>query len=362
MQKEHIKAHTGLRGIAAAFVALLHMHFEDIIPPHLWKPFMNIVVSWYPVDVFFMLSGFILGYVYIYDINKPKVDYKDYFIKRFARVVPLHYLTMFAVGLMAIVSWRLGLPDRGYHFSDILPQLLMVHAYPYIGHGGWNGPSWSISMEFFAYIFIFPLMTKIVAKVKNSYVLIALLFTIFALIWAVSEHATLGWPAITRVVCHFSIGYLLYALTTFKNPIQLVASKYVNIWLFLAITWVFTRNGLPELCSRMAFQIVFAFLILGLADNKASFSKTILGNRLFLWLGTLSYSIYMIHNLIGKVIHVFYGRLSDEMWIKFLFVFVMYGVLLALSWITYNFFEVPSRNYLIRVCSKYNKSVEAVKK
>ena len=374
MRKEHIKAHTGLRGLAAAFVALLHMHFADIIPHVIWAPFMSIVVGWYPVDVFFMLSGFILGYVYVSDVSNPKINYKDYLVKRVARIVPLHYLTILAVGFMAMVAWYFGLPNEGYHLNEIPRQLLMVQAWPYLRGTSWIIPSWYVSISFFAYLFLIPLLLKFVSKMRKSYLLIALSFLVLAMVWAVimGNNTATGWPAITRMVCQFSIGYLLYSLTTFKNPISQLASKLVSVWLLLAIVWVFSCWPLPIIwksmhnefplttsvrlfqltTSRMLFEIIFALLILGLADNKKSLAKTILANRIFLWLGTISYSIYLIHNLIGKVIHPFVDKIPDGIWIRILIIIGVYAFLLAASWSIYKFFEVPSRDYVIKFFSK----------
>lgn len=346
MQREHIEAHTGIRGIAAALVALLHMHYEDLMPSQFWEPFMRIAVGWHPVDVFFMLSGFILGYVYIADIRHSSFNYKKYLVKRFSRVAPLHYLTMLGAGVMALVALYLNLPNRGYHLSDILPQLLMVHAYPYIGNGGWNGPSWSISMEFFGYIFLFPLILILVARSGKNYLLLLLYFFILAAVWALGEHATRGWPAVMRITCHFSIGYILYALSTFKNPIFWLASKFVSLWLFLAIGWLFAGSYFDPVTKRILFQIIFSLLILGTSNNKRSLAHTVLSNRVFMWLGICSYSIYMIHNLIGKVIHVFVDKIPEVLSIRVLIVLGSYAFLLLASWMTYKLFEIPSRNYL----------------
>lgn len=375
MRKEHIKAHTGLRGVAAAVVALLHMHFADIIPHDIFGPFVSIVVGWYPVDVFFMLSGFILGYVYVSDVSNPKINYQDYLLKRVARIVPLHYLTILAVGFMAMVAWYFGLPtEQKYLLNDLPRQLLMVHAWPYLAGRTWNTPSWYVSMSFFSYLFIIPLLVKFVSKIKKSYLLIALSFLVLAMVWALTmgNSAIAGWPGVRRAVCQVSIGYLLYSLTTFKNPVSQVASKLVSVWLLLAIVWVFSCWPLPMVwksmhnefpltisgrlfqltTSRMLFEFIFGLLILGLADNKKSLAKTILANRIFLWLGTISYSIYMIHDLIGKVIHPFVDKIPDGTWIHILIVIGMYAFLLAASWSTYKFFEVPSRDYLNKFLAK----------
>jgi len=381
MQKEHIKAYTGIRGIAAATIALSHIHLEDIMPRGSFGSLdpltiiMNNFSAWNQVDVFFILSGFILGYVYVPDVNNPKINYKDFLVKRISRIVPVHYLTILAIGLMAVVAWYFGIPNRGYHLNEIPEQLLMVHAWPYFLVLPWNGPSWYVSISFFAYLFLVPLLFKFVSKMRKNYLLITLFFLVLAMDWALTMTNTLtdgyGWPAINRVVCQFSIGYFLYSLTTFKNPVSQVASKLVSVWLLLAIVWIYSRwplsmvwqgihNEFPQMISRMLFQFVFALLILGLADNKKSLAKTILANRFFLWLGTMSYSLYMFHNIIGKVIHPFVDKIPDSTWIRVLISIGLYAFVLAVSWAMYKFFEVPSRNYVIKFFSKSKISTKYV--
>jgi peptidoglycan/LPS O-acetylase OafA/YrhL len=373
MQKEHIKAYTGIRGIAAATLVLSHIHLEDIMPRGSFGSLdpltiiMNIFSAWNQVDVFFILSGFILGYVYVSDVNNSTINYKDFLVKRIARIVPLHYLTILAIGLMAVIAQYFGIPNRGYHLNEIPQQLLMVHAWPYFLVSPWNGPSWYVSISFFAYLFLMPLLPKFVSKMKKNYLLISFSFLVLGMVWALTMTNTLtdgyGWPAINRVVCQFSIGYLLYSLTTFKNPVSQVASKLVSVWLLLAIVWINSRwplsmvwqgihNEFPQMISRMLFQFVFALLILGLADNKKSLAKTILANRFFLWLGAMSYSLYMFHNVIGKVIHPFVDKIPDSTWIRILISIGLYAFVLAASWSVYKFIEVQSRNYVIKFFSK----------
>ena len=275
MHKEHIKAYTGIRGIAAATLVLSHIHLEDIMPRGSFGSLdpltiiMNIFSAWNQVDVFFILSGFILGYVYVPDVSNPKINYKDFLVKRIARIVPLHYLTILAIGLMAVVAWHFGIPtDKAYHLNELPSQLLMVHAWPYFLSQPWNGPSWYVSISFFAYLFLVPLLFKFVSKMRKNYLLIALFFLVLAMDWALTMTNTLtdgyGWPAINRVVCQFSIGYFLYSLTTFKNPVSQVASKLVSVWLLLAIVWINSRwplsmvwqgihNEFPQVISRMLF-------------------------------------------------------------------------------------------------------------
>jgi peptidoglycan/LPS O-acetylase OafA/YrhL len=63
MTKEHLRSHTGLRGIAALIVAPVHMYCDEFVQgfDKFILPFLNSVFA---VDVFFVLSGFILPFVY----------------------------------------------------------------------------------------------------------------------------------------------------------------------------------------------------------------------------------------------------------------------------------------------------------
>ena len=88
-----IYSHTALRGIAAASVFLSHLYEEYRTAWHLDpKAFTLFLWSWPAVDLFFMLSGFILCWVYLGRDVSP--DWKDYLLARLGRILPLYYLTL----------------------------------------------------------------------------------------------------------------------------------------------------------------------------------------------------------------------------------------------------------------------------
>src|SRR5580698_8586607 len=87
-----IFSHTGLRGIAAMYVLFYHLFGGEkgaVHPNAFTKLF-----QWggYSVDLFFLLSGFILNWVYL---SGPRpLDWRSYLMARVARILPLYYLTM----------------------------------------------------------------------------------------------------------------------------------------------------------------------------------------------------------------------------------------------------------------------------
>ena len=87
-----VRGWTALRGIAAIWVVLFHFS------PHLATPFEGAWIEngYWGVDVFFTLSGAVLYYVYAATFADGLLSYKDFLWKRFARLYPVHFVTLFA--------------------------------------------------------------------------------------------------------------------------------------------------------------------------------------------------------------------------------------------------------------------------
>src|SRR5580658_1566025 len=150
-----IKAHTGLRGIAALSVFLGHAGFDRLWEGAAWFGGLYSFFYWQnpAVDLFFMLSGFILNYVYL---KGRKIDWRGYFSARFARICPLYYAGLLAILAMNYGAVRLGHPaSLDFKPSILLPNLVMLQEWPIPGFGfqtSVNTPSWSISVEVFLYV------------------------------------------------------------------------------------------------------------------------------------------------------------------------------------------------------------------
>ena len=82
--------------------------------------------------------------------------------RRLARVYPVHLVTLLIVAAMVWVSGRVGfqLTDAGYTTRDFVLNLLLVQTWVPDFHLNWNYPSWSISSEWFAYLF-FPVVVAV---------------------------------------------------------------------------------------------------------------------------------------------------------------------------------------------------------
>src|SRR5215212_4562930 len=102
MNLSHIKELDGLRGIAILLIIVWH-YFVSLVPRELmgedlWN---QLAITWSGVDLFFVLSGFLIGRILLF--NKDSKNYfKTFYIRRSLRILPLYYLVF---GLFALLYW-----------------------------------------------------------------------------------------------------------------------------------------------------------------------------------------------------------------------------------------------------------------
>lgn len=170
-----IYSHTGLRGIAALCVFVGHIYSTEAQNWGLQESFFRLFLwGGEAVDLFFILSGFILNYVYLSGHN-PRVAWNSYCVARFARIAPLYYLSLLVtphkLGVFAKIIVMFPLYASWFGFEFIAVTLLNLFMLAGVV-GDWtfsvNPPSWSISIEVLLYITAFPLLAKYARNIGRS--------------------------------------------------------------------------------------------------------------------------------------------------------------------------------------------------
>jgi peptidoglycan/LPS O-acetylase OafA/YrhL len=357
--KDHLYAHTGLRGLAALMVAPLHMQTQQFLGDELYLDLENFLFILPSVDLFFMLSGFILAYVYIFD----ELKWKEFFIARFARLFPLHLLTLFCVVLLVFGALTLGVQKTDYSFYELPIQLLLLQSLPYFESRAWNGPAWSVSMELAGYLIVFPLLYGVFNKVKcNSFYYVLLGICLVAVHLHYKYHAEifasliLGWGAFLRFFYCFIIGFCISVLSKQNQSItHWLVARNTTVLLICTSILVLSR------CIDIPLFVVYSslgLLLWAFSNNSESIGSKILGSKALVFLGVISYSVYMWHNFIGKIV---YGL--PKHWIfwetggfsGFLVYAVIMIALVLGSWISYNFYENISRQFITKRLSRKPK-------
>ena len=148
----------GLRGTAILFVILFHFTAaEGTLPAHTFGSVLQRVTSmgWTGVDLFFVLSGFLIGGILI-DVRQSPRYWKTFYLRRFLRIIPVYYLWIVAYVLLMRVAGPAiqarSFSGRGVvlgpaiyeHF--LFAQNIWIAALPGMA-GAWFGHTWSLAVE-----------------------------------------------------------------------------------------------------------------------------------------------------------------------------------------------------------------------
>ena len=285
-----LRALTALRFIAAMWVALFAFwpNLDVGVLPNL------VAKGYLGVELFFVLSGFILCHVYLEPHGEKRFSYKGFLWARIARVYPLHLATLIGVGALAFVALAAGMSVDGNILSwAALPaNLTMMHAWGLAPVAGWNHPSWSISAEWFAYL-SFPAFAVVAWSLRHRPLLaIGGAIVFLAGLYAAFEplagfpltQATIAWGALRIVPC-FALGCALYLLFR-RSPLKTPLLGAFAAVLLIAIS---ATLALPDAVTVTLFGLLILSLA-SLANDKAGW----LASKPAVYLGEISYSVYMV--------------------------------------------------------------------
>ena len=300
------------------------------------------------VELFFVLSGFILSHVYLHAFAEKRFSYRGFLWARIARVYPLHVFTLLgvmALGLAA-VSVGMSIDDSVLSWKTLPAHLLMVHAWGFAGEAGWNHPSWSISAEWFAYL-AFPLFALAAWPLRRRPWVAAAGAAVFLMgLYAAFERfagfplteATFRWGALRIVPC-FAYGCALY-LVYRRAPLPRAG--------LLALLAALVMVASASVMAWDAITVLAAgLLILALASIPAGKAGW-LGSKPAVYLGEISYSVYMVCAP-WQILAVNLAARATGAEDKRLHVLVWMGIILGLiaaAATTYHLVERPARKAL----------------
>ena len=356
---------TPLRGVAALMVAIYH--FDVVIANFVNQKFtMLIDKSYLMVDLFFIMSGFIM--LYVYSLKFATTVTKTNFIKfigaRFARIYPLHFFTLL---FWVAIFYGLHQPESPINKTSAIPtNLLLLHSFGIHNTLTWNVPSWSISAEWWAYM-IFPFLVLFLNKYKRygiitlSTISIILYFSIlYFLPRDIPTVSTLPAPCDLNVTYDYGCirgiaGFIAGMLTCIafqqKVAVQFFNRDFISILLILTTILLF-HFGVNDLL----IVVCFIPLVLTIVTNEKRVFR-LLQFKPLQYLGNISYSIYLTHGfamfylavpLLSKLGYVFRGPGSLQisfytgLWTCGIY---LVGVILISSF-TYYLVEKPCRNWL----------------
>jgi len=346
MYPNDIRPLTSLRIVAAIWV--LAYHFRD----HLGRDIdrLGVVAKGYlGVDLFFILSGFILSHVYLSRWETRTFNYGSFLWARLSRIYPVHLVTLAATIGIWLVGKTMGASFDPVAFDPaVLPQhLLLIHAWGTTPSVQWNFPSWSISAEWFAYLGFPVAAVFVLAFRRMAWAAVLGALAVFALMfWAVESH---GLPlsevtrlGFIRIIPAFLLGASLHLLgRTVSLPRSFALGGAAA-----AVGWIVVAATLGS--SDALIWPAFGLLIFSLAEASKTNAHGIMGAAWLVYLGEVSYSVYMTHLPVDIAYFHALDRIAPGIggaaaWFAWIGVF---AATLIVSMATYHLVERPARSWM----------------
>jgi len=311
-----------LRGLAALSVCWYHMTIS--------YPAGSIIKSvskfgWLGVEVFFVLSGFIIPYILFLSGYKLRNNFGKFILKRLIRLYPPYIIAV----ILVLILWHLSAITPG--FKGVNPEYSSAQVLLHLGYLNdifdypWFNPVfWTLAIEFQYYILISLIFPLVVCK-KDYYRRIGMI--ILCLLPVIAE---------AKAFVFSYLGLFSLGILTFQYFSKLISSREYLILYILASASLFMTFGTLIALLGMATALVIGFLKINV-------------NRVFIFLGSISYSLYLIHVPVGsRAVHLGQRLVSTEY--EYLFISLI-GVILSIAFASlfYIYIEKPSQAWSSKI-------------
>jgi len=304
-----------LRGIAA--VSVVFLHFSSYLFPAIGASVRQVTPlldkSYLAVDLFFMLSGFVLALTYHHNFKSlSSAGYIRFSLKRLIRVYPLHFIT-----LMYLVVLRWGI-ERNIDISadwfqvitsikTFFLNLTLTHSWGIFDNAcyictSWNYPSWSISTEFLSYL-LFPFILFLSMKLKKTTIVFSFLV-----------------PIIIYFAIETKFGHIDVALKwgQFKCLLEVVSGVALYYLYEMKIGEKLSKHLL--LASVVAFVLILQFQLadsitlplIALMIFIVALNQSLLNYKILKYLGDISFALYLVHVPVQNTFSLIYRYLYSE--------------------------------------------------
>jgi len=312
LQGSYYPSLDGLRGIAIIMVIIYHFGAN-----HFFRPFHFLFNGELGVNIFFVISGFLITTLLLKEnIKYGKVSFKRFYTRRALRIIPVAYLFLMVMIVLNSI-FKLGLTTSNFLSAGLFYKNVPFQSDDYTGH------FWSLATEIQFYL----IAPYILISNVNRYCVLALSIVMLTLILSLLGFYCPGFlhsnPIVYRVtqVCMYFfwngpfavfIGSL-FAIFLFKGVISIKkgSSNYVLSFLLLLIILTIS-NKLSLLYYKYISEFIAAILtgwIIVLCLKGRSLLSGTLESRVLVRIGIISYSLYIWQEL-------FIGTRTFPVWVQ----------------------------------------------
>lgn len=277
-----------LRGVAALAVVLFHYttRFTDLFQPGAPSA-VSFPGGHYGVNLFFIISGFVI-FMTLEKTARPL----DFVVSRFSRLFPAYWAAIF---LTVSICHLLGLPGKLVSTGTALANMAMLHGLFGVGHV--DGVYWTLEVELLFYCGML-LLYRLKWLDRLHFALFALLFLRLGY-YMLARWFSIDLPwiifrlAILQYLPWFALGISIYLATNRRGPHRWRVPALTSA-MAIATLWVCESTFVAVLAVGLATAVFLA----------ARGNLPILRLRPLVWLGTVSYPLYLLHENIGWAIQL----------------------------------------------------------
>ena len=293
----------GLRFVAIISVVFFHLYgFIEVKDDSFYNSSYNFNFLFnlikngnFGVELFFVLSGFVLGlpFAKYYLLKGSKISIKSYFLRRLSRLEPPYIIVMFLLLIGSVfISKNLSTTDG---IQSFLASIAYIHNFIYTEPSFINTVAWSLEIEIQFYILapLLSLFFTINNKLTRRILLIftTVVFSLFSLL------VSLPFLSILDYLQYFLVGFLLvdfYLLEGSKNKTSILRNTFTIITLLIIFSCnekYFNTNFQKSLWNISVLILIFcAYYNIILRKSLKFFSFRVITN-----VGGMCYTIYLLH-------------------------------------------------------------------
>jgi peptidoglycan/LPS O-acetylase OafA/YrhL len=341
-----------LRGIAALLVVLHHLSLN---PGSVLAAVPLLQQGWLFVDLFFVLSGYVIASAHA-ESEPTALAARCFLIRRFFRLYPLHLVTLLAALFLDVRCGTARLPGYG---AMVAMNLTMTQSWGVVPGSVLNGPSWSISTEWAAYLLFAWICLVISHRRRRIQLLAAIGFASLAALVA-WRGASLEGDLIMRVprcLMSFALGAMIWSWC--RNARALAPSLALGLQLTVGAAMLgllAVAGGRPHLTLLM--PLLSGAMIVAMVRDPGSAVRRMLERPVPQWLGHCSYSLYLVHMPLFGLMLLATGGWPAHPAAANLWIAGALGLLLAVTTLTYKFIEEPGRAWGRRIADQRHRRAQ----
>jgi peptidoglycan/LPS O-acetylase OafA/YrhL len=344
METIHFKGLNGIRAISALVVVVAHIsislkwfNLQKLVPSDL---------AGFGVTIFFTLSGFLITYLLLKEKETYQtISISKFYIRRILRIWPIYFLYIILVLLIT---------HPIYNQTALFQYLFFVPNIPYVFGNEINNLEhyWSLGVEEQFYLF-WPLVFLFSKKIERSLGIILCIYLglkLYLNIYFGSYSLPYSFIYVTRFSC-MAIGGIGAFLYYKKNKnIILFCNKYIEFFIWIVFGLVaFNRFHIFSVIDHELISILTCGLIFIQISNKGVIS---LDNKVFNYLGKISFGMYVYHPLIIYLLSLILCNLEISNILKYIVIYVLVILFtIAIAHISYYYFE----KYFLNLKNKFSQ-------